>query len=455
MNRKYTLILTLALLAASPLTAKTFPLSENDWNNPDFVKRFIGSYGFDTSVTPSITSEEQALFEAIAPLIESDPPAAIAQLKEAIGPDSSAALSYTVGNLYLQSGEIPEARRYYESAIQAFPNFLRAYKNLGILHIQEGNYEEAVKMLLKTIQLGGQSADVYGLIGYSYLNLGNSVSALRAYEQALFFAPESRDWRMGKVQALSNLGRYEDAIALIDQLMEAFPMQDDLLLLQANAFIARGEPENAAAALEILRGRGEAQPSALMLLGDIYLNFQQADLALSSYRGVAEDASLTPERALRVARRLAASGAWPQVDAFLSIVEARQVGENPVSEADRIEFLNLQAQSDLSQNRTAAAAEKLAEVVSLDPLNGRALLLLANYHWDEGDIERAEIYYERAAKVDEVAPDALVQHGRMLVSIREFRKAVRFLERAQQIRPQTHVGQFLEKVASAASATGR
>ncbi|HKJ90155.1 MAG TPA: tetratricopeptide repeat protein [Oceanipulchritudo sp.] len=455
MNQKYTLILTLVLLAASPLAAKIFPLSENAWNNPDFVKRFIGSYGFDTSVTPSITSEEQALFEAIAPLIDSDPPAAIAQLKEAIGPDSSAALSYTVGNLYLQSGEIPEARRYYESAIKAFPNFLRAYKNLGILHIQEGNYEVAVEMLLKTIQLGGQSADVYGLIGYSYLNLGNSVSALRAYEQALFFAPESRDWRMGKVQALSNLGRYEDAIALIDQLMEAFPMQDDLLLLQANAFIARGEPENAAAALEILRGRGKAKPSALMLLGDIYLNFQQADLALSSYRGVAEDASLTPERALRVARRLAASGAWPEVDGFLSIVQARQVGESPVSESDRIEFLNLQAQSDLSQNRTAAAAEKLAEVVSLDPLNGRALLLLANYHWDQGDIERAEIYYERAAKVDEVAPDALIQHGRMLVSIREFRKAVRFLERAQQIRPQTHVGQFLEKVASAASATGR
>lgn len=445
----------MAALFSSSLMAQVFPLSENDWKNPDFVKRFIGSYGFDTSVTPSITSEEQALFEAIAPLIEADPSSAITQLKEAIGPDSSAALSYTVGNLHLQSGDISEARQYYESAIASFPNFLRAYKNLGILHIQAGEYNDAVKMLLKTIQLGGQGSDVYGLIGYAYLNLGNSVAALRAYEQALFYAPESRDWRMGKVQALSNLGRYEDAIALIDQLMEEFPMQDDLLLLQANAFIARGEPENAAASLEILRGRGEADASALMLLGDIYLNFQQADLALSSYRGVAEDETLTTERAFRIARRLAASGAWPQVDEFLAIVAARHGDNNWQSQADRIEYLNLKAQSDLSQDRTSAAAEKLSEVVSLDPLNGRALLLLANYHWDEGDIERAEIYYERAAKVDEVAPDALVQHARMLVSIREFRKAVAFLERAQRIRPQTHVGQFLEKVTSAASATGR
>ncbi|MCD8482236.1 MAG: tetratricopeptide repeat protein [Verrucomicrobia bacterium] len=254
-------IIIAGLLAGASLQATTFPLSENSWNNPEFVQRFLGSYGFDTATTPSITSEERVLFETITPFIASNPQEAITRIRAALKPDSSRALHYTLGNLYFQTGNIPAAISSYEEAIKGFPNFLRAYKNLGIVYVQEGEYEKGIKMLLKTIQLGGQDADVFGLTGFSYLNTGNAAAALRAYEQALFFAPNSRDWRMGKVQALSNLRRYRDAIAMIDDLLVDFPGQTDLLLLQANAFIALNEPEDAAAALEIVRAAGRPVPT--------------------------------------------------------------------------------------------------------------------------------------------------------------------------------------------------
>ena len=41
-----------ALLIASPGLAQVFPLSENSWSNPEFVERFLGSYGMDTDVEP-------------------------------------------------------------------------------------------------------------------------------------------------------------------------------------------------------------------------------------------------------------------------------------------------------------------------------------------------------------------------------------------------------------------
>jgi len=449
--------LFLALAATSPsLIAQVFPLSENTWSNPDFVKRFLGSYGFNTDVNPSITTEERAIFEKIVPLVSTQPALAISELTTAIAanPAVSPAMVYTLANVYFQTGDLPKAEARYKEAISRFPNFLRAYKNLGVLYVQTSKFAEALPVLLKTIELGGQGADVFGLLAYSYLNTNNSVAALRSYEQALFFEPNSRDWRMGRVQSLMNIGRNDDAIAAIDDLMKDFPAQTELLMLQSNAFIGKNDPQSAAATLEIVRAAGKADANALTLLGDIYLNFNQADLALGLYNEALGTKSLGKDRVLRVARRLATVSAWTQLDAYLSTLDSTS-GTTSYTDAEQLELLNLRAQSDLAQDRNDAAATKLAEVVKRDPLNGRALLLLANYYWNTGEIARAEIHYDRAAKVVAVAPEAMVQHARMLVSQREFQKAVALLERAQALRPLAYVGQYMDKVAAASRASGR
>ncbi len=444
--------LLIAAVLAGTAQAQVYPLTENAWSNPEFVQRFLGSYGFDTNVTPSITTEEKVVFEKISAFIAGNPAQAINELNLALKPESSAALIYTLANLHFQTGNLAEAQSQYEAAIKKFPNFLRAYKNLGIVHVQAGRFAEALPMLLKTLELGGQGADVYGLLAYSYLNHGNSIAALRAYEQALFFEPESRDWRMGRVQCLMNLGRYTEAVGVIDDLVEQFPQQKDLLMLQANAYIATEQTQDAAATLEILRASGGATPASLALLGDIYLNFTQPDLALSVYTEALLMKDLGRDRILRIARRLASVGAWSQLDTYLGAIGPQD--RTAMTDSDQLDLLNLHAQSDLAQNRSESAAEKLTQVVSRDPLNGRALMLLADYHWNQTEIEKAEIYYERAAKVEAVAPDALVQHARMLVSQRAFQKAVILLERAQSLRPQPFVAQYLEKVSAAARAMG-
>ncbi len=449
---KFTRSLRSLLLASTPLLglAQSYPLSENTWSNPDFVSRFMGTYGFDTERTPTITSEEKVIFETIAPLISSDPAQAIATLEASLTPESSAALIYTLANLQFQSGKLEAATSSYTKAIKAFPNFLRAYRNLGIVYVQMAKFDQAVPMLLKALELGGQGADLYGMLAYSYLSLGNTEAALRSYEQALFFQPESRDWRMGKVQCLVNLGRQAEAIAMIDDLLKVYPEQTELLLLQSNAYIAQNDPASAAATLEILRAAGKATTNATVLLGDIYLNFNQPDLALDLYQEAAVRADLPVDRGLRIARRLANLSAWTELDRFLADWEGAAAAK--FSPAAKFDVLNLKAQSDLAQDRAAAAADKLAQVVEADPLNGKALLLLADFHWQEGDVERAALYFERAGKVKEFTHDALVQHARMLVSLRDYDKAVPLLERAQSLEPKPYIAQYLEKVSGAALA---
>jgi tetratricopeptide (TPR) repeat protein len=451
MNTPKILLLCIAS-ACHTAVGQVFPLSENSWSNPEFVERFRGSYGMDTERTPSITTEEKVVFDAIAPIIGTNPSMAIQQIEASITPESSAALIYTLGNLYLQNGDNEKALSNYNLAIKKFPNFLRAYQNLGIAYVQSGDYKKALTMLLKAVELGASGDTVYGLLGYAYMNLSNPSAALQAYEQALFFKPGSLDWRNGKVQALSNMGRSSEVIAMIDQMIVEYPSNTDLLMLQAKAFIALEKPEDAAATLEILRAKGKATSFALMLLGDIYLNFQQADLAYDVYKDATKAEGLGTDRLLRIARRLASAGAWEQVDEFTSLVQGISTG---FTDKEGLELLNLQAQSDLAQSRNEEAAEKLTQVVGRDPLNGGALLLLANYYWKTNDLERAEIYFDRAMKIPEFEEKACVDRARMLVSMREYEKALTYLDRAQNMNPQTHIADYRDRIASAIKATVR
>lgn len=445
-------------LLASSLALALFPASgadpalfENSWDNPQFVARFTGTYGFDTAVNPGINQVEKAVFDKLVPLIQSQPSQAIAALKAAITPATSAALDFTLGNLYFQTKAFPDAIAAYDAALKKFPNFLRVHKNLGRLHVQQGNAKGALPHLLRVIELGGAEGDIYGLVGYCYLQAGAVTSALDAYRSALLFAPKSRDWRLGKIQCLVNLTQHKEAAAMLEELITEKPDDASLWLLQANAYVASGNPTDAAVNLELVRQMGKATPVSLALLGDIYINANQPDLALAAYQDLLKGDQIDQERALRAARILASRGAWTEADAYLKELNQRLSTKLPAS--GQSEVASLLAKVALARGEDDKAAAMLTKVLESDPLNGRALLLLADYHWKKGDRERADLHYTRAATVEDVRVEALLQHARMNVALKEFAAATRLLSRAQSIKPQAHVGDFLAKVEAAARAT--
>ena len=167
--------------------AQTFPLSPNSWDNPDFVDRFLGSYGIRTDIEPKISESEADLFNGLMALVQAEQMSqAIGQLKTYLDNNAgaekppSAALPFTLANMLLQDGQLDEAIKYYTLAIKQFPNFLRAQKNLGLAYLQNQKFEEAIKLIVKSIELGEGGGDTYGLLGYSYLNLGQYGPALEA-----------------------------------------------------------------------------------------------------------------------------------------------------------------------------------------------------------------------------------------------------------------------------------
>ena len=105
--------------ATAPATFAPMPADHElagVWNDPDFTRRLMGSYGFASDVEPRMKPEEQVMYrEKIVPLLtNSTPTKAMAALQAAIKPDTTPVFDFTLGNLYFQNDDLTNAIKYFE-----------------------------------------------------------------------------------------------------------------------------------------------------------------------------------------------------------------------------------------------------------------------------------------------------------------------------------------------------
>lgn len=421
------------------------------WNDPDFVRRLLGSYGFASDVEPRLTPEEQAAYrEKIVPALREDPQKAIPILQSFAKPSASAVFDYTLGTLYFQTEDLTNAVRHFETALAKFPDFRRAHQNLAFALMREGKYAEAIKPLTHTLALGGGDGKVQGLLGFAYLSQNRFASAEGAYRQALVFEPENADYRLGLVKAATGSGNYDYALALLDELLRQFPERDNLWALQANLFIQKDQPAKAAVNLEVLRKLGKANAQHLALLGDIYMTQESRELALDAYlEAVAKDAGKNLERAVRAIDILTSRGAWTEAEQLARMVRAT-AGPGLEATID-LRLLKAESKIALGTGEGEKAIAVLEQILEKNPLDGEALLLAGDYYAKNGDRQKAEFRYDAAAKLARYEPDALVKHAQLLVQSQSYPQAIELLRKAQKLKPRDNVQRYLEKVEQVAA----
>lgn len=455
MKHRHSIIITVALMSVTallPAQAQTYPLSENTWSNPEFVKRFMGSYGFETKTEPEITKEEQMLFQEIATLARSGASAAISRLQSARTPESSAAVDYTLANFQMQSGDINGAIRNYKEAIRKFPNFFRAYQNVGLAYVQQGSYSDALQYLLKAIEIRGGNGTLFGLVGYCYLNGGKYASALDAYRQALIFDPDSRDWKLGKLNVLTSMGMTDEALGLLYEMINENPDDAQKWLLQARTLLAENETNKAMANLIVVDLLGDANGKALSLLGELYVNNGLPHLAFDPFSKALAVGDLDSKKVLRMATILADRTDSETAKSFMADVKTKYLPS--FSPPEELQYLNLNAKIALAEGDDDKAAGILKQVVAKDPLNGRALITLGKYYQGKGEIEEAVFSFESAAKVDDFRSEALIQHARLMVGERDFETAIRLLKESQLVDERDYVANYIKNLEAALKTRG-
>jgi tetratricopeptide (TPR) repeat protein len=454
MKKLHTLLLLTVLVGSSASAQSNIPnLSNQFWNDPTFVREFLGSYGFLAGAEPQISDEEKQALRSLVDLIKASPRAAITQLEPQVTRDSSAAFDFILGNLYFQEGNLAKAEQYYNNAVVKHPDFRRAYKNLGLVQVQRGNFDRAIGTISKAMELGEVDGRSYGLLGYGYLTQERYYPAEAAYRQAILMQPEVVDWKVGLARCLLETDRYADAIALFETLLLDDPNNADFWILQGNAYLGNNNSMAAAKNLEVVRRMGKAELNSLTLLGDIYMNNEAPDLALDAYLAATEMAtSRDSSSLLRAASLLTRGGNYAQATTMIERIRD-QIGSG-LSEEDELTLLTTEAKIARAQGEDDRAAELLTEIVERDALNGEALIELANYFADQDKMPEAINRYQQAEKIQAFEREALIAHAQARVRNGEYREALPLLRRALRLKSDTNLEDYANRVERAARAQG-
>lgn len=438
---------TSALLCALILFFGNHPCSAQRasfWNDPTFRKEFLGSYGFQAEIEPKMNDIERQQMEKLASVMGQDLPAAGRALAEVTTKESTALFDFTLGNIYLQTDRTDAALAAYKSAVAKFPSFRRAHRNLGMVLAQKEQHDEALQALARAIELGDNQGSTFGLLGFSYTAKGDLISAETAYRQAILLQGNVIDWKLGLARILLKQEKAAEAAAVFNELARQNPDRVEFWTGAAASYLALKQAIKAATTYEILSRMGKATGEMMTTAGDIYVNENLFNLAASAYtRSLELDANNGLAKSLRAAEILASRGGVDQAKGLTDRIE--RTFENMDAES-RKSFLKVQARIALASEADDQSAELLKEVITLDPMDGDALILLGQYYTRKGDPGTAIFHYERAGNIEKFEADAKIRHAQLLVGQSKYADAIPLLKRAQELKPRESVARYLEQV---------
>lgn len=439
------LLLLVCCTSAQGASTRRAPYALQLWDDPAFARYFVGTYGNIPDVEPTLKDADREILQQLLPLM-AKPLDAIQFLSKVVGKDSNAIFDFQVASLYLDNGMVDPAEKWFLSALNKAPAFRRAWRGLGMAQVKATKWKEAVASLGKAIGLGIQDGPTYGLLAYSLLALDRASSAESAYRQALMFDPDSLDWKMGLVRTQLKQLKAAEAAALCDEILRDNPDRVELLSLQAEAYIAMKENGKATENLEILVRGGQAKGEDIRRLGDIYLATNEPALALSAFSRWMERDDKKPEEdvlhIVMVAENLSSQNALPE--ASLLLAKAKKVSDKQLPKEVEAKLLKVEARLQMSAGKGEAAAPILQRVVELNPMDGSALMLLGQHFADAKDGVKATSYYERATKIKDTEPDALIRLAQMNIADGKLAEALPLLKRSNDLKPRDGVQKLIQ-----------
>jgi tetratricopeptide (TPR) repeat protein len=401
------------------------------------------SFHFLKDREPEMTEAEYALYEKIVPMVSVQPEYAL-QLLETMVKGSepvSAAFEFALANVYYMNNRQEMALPHYQNAVKRYPDFLRAWGNMGLIFFASERYPEAVTALSKAVSLGDKESRTLGLLAYSLFKTGNLVASEMAYLQALSTDPENTDWMEGLLGIYfdgKQLGRAEN---LVQHLVRIKPGDARNWILYADILIAQSRKLEAISILEIASNIKVLDSQGLLLLGDLYAEQKLMPEAIDIYSKVVVSA---PN--LGIKRMVTYAQSFIGQEDFAAAGKVINSIAQPVPRELRSSVLQAKADLLSAQKKWPEARKLLQDLLSQEPLNGQALLAMGRTYSEEGDNARATFEFEQAIKISDAAYRASIELANLAVKAKRYEQAVEYLQKALSIEKSPAVQEFLVRI---------
>lgn len=394
---------------------------------------------------PTVSPEEADFLQQVLSVSETNTVAAISLLRDERPEEAeSPVLDFTLGNLHFQDDRLAEAETAYRAAVKKMPRFRAALMNLGRVLLLRERPDQTIEVYQRLVEDGQATADILMLLGHAFMLEDAPAGAETAYRQALLLRPRDKEIRAGLAKALLRQERTREALSFIQEILDHDPLNREMWSLRVSALVADADHERAIRAIEQARRLDRATPEMLATLGDLWLNDERPADALDAYQEAFAGEAPSIDRMLRAIEGFLmvedSDGAAAMID------RAREALRDDASPSDRLRLDRLRARAAIQNDQFDKAATLLRGVLERDPLDGRALLDLADLHVRRGETEHALLAAERAARVEGFESEALLRQARIHVSRRDYDAAVPLLESAQAFDPRDSVARYLEQI---------
>lgn len=324
------------------------------------------------------------------------------------------------------SGNIVIAERTYRDILKAYPKHFPSNMFLGILLFQSGNVEEALKYLQEAVEVSSDNKGAWNNYGGVLAGIGRFEDAIGAFDKALAIDPDFTDALSNKSYALWKCGKNSEAEAVARHALEINP-EDVGSLNNLGVSLARLLRYEEAfdtweKAVELapedgsiwnnwgyaLREAGKLQQSEEKGLKAIEFSPKDAD-ALNNLANVVRDLGRAEEAVEIYKRAIAATPTYPYAHGNLAI-----------------------AHMDLAQYAEASVSAQLA--IAFDPNYYDAYITLANSLKECGEYNKAHNVANNAIRMrpDDAAPyvilsDIALRSGQFAEAEAAMQQAVKFV----------------------------
>lgn len=429
-------------------SAGTVAAGEEGRRRPDPHRIVNESMNFLKEREPDLTAEESALYENAR---KQKPEFALKLTQDLLAGSKtekppSPAFYLLLGNLQYSSGAFDQAEASYRQAVDRYPNFLRAWTNLGTLYYAQKHYAKAVPCLAKAVTLGARESTTFGMMAECLEKTDDAVGAEVAYIQALASDPGNLLWMEGLLRVYLAAEQYPRAEVMLRKLIHEQPHESRHWLTYAKLMNASGRKLEAIALLEQALATGVGGDLEIMELAGLYADQQLVTEALQTYAKIkVTTASLGEERSLQLIRMLISGAEWGKAQALLDEIKPK------VTSAMRVEWWLAQADLFFAKRNWAEARGTIEELLKVDPMNGRALVRLGRVYAAEGDWPRATMTFEQATQTSRGVRPASLELANLEVQNRHFEKSVSYLETALALEKNADFEQILERLRALAA----